>query len=66
MIGKFLNRGYIVECDLEYPKHLHNTHKAIPLAAEKLKVSIEDLSEYDEQILGSNVMLKSEKLVNAT
>ena len=28
--------GYIVECDLEYPTHLHNLHNAYPLAPEHL------------------------------
>jgi len=29
--------GYILEADLDYPQHLHNSHSDYPLAPEKLK-----------------------------
>ena len=31
-------KGYILEVDLEYPKHLHKLHNGYPLAPEKLAV----------------------------
>ena len=37
--GKFYSKkgkGYILEVDLEYPKHLHKFHNDYPLAPEKL------------------------------
>ena len=36
----------ILEVDLEYPKSLHDLHNDYPLAAEKVKVNKEMLSEY--------------------
>jgi len=31
--------GYIVECDLEYPEHLHDRNNDYPLAPEHMTVS---------------------------
>ena len=33
--------GYILEVDLEYPEHLHNSHSDYPLAVEQLKITKE-------------------------
>ena len=33
--------GYILEVDLKYPEHLHDSHSDYPLAAEKLKITKE-------------------------
>ena len=44
------NKGLILEVDLEYPKELHDLHNDYPLAAEKLKVSDDMLSEYCKKI----------------
>jgi len=38
--------GYIVECDLSYPTHLHNLHSDYPLAPEHLTVSRDMLSPF--------------------
>lgn len=38
--------GYIVECDLHYPQHLHDSHNNYPLAPEKLAVKQSQLSPY--------------------
>ena len=35
--------GYILEVDLKYPEHLHDSHSDYPLAAEKLKITKEML-----------------------
>ena len=37
--------GYIVECDLEYPTHLHDLHNAYPLAPEHLSIDEDMLSD---------------------
>ena len=37
--------GYIVKCDLEYPKELHGAHNDFPLAPERISVKEEWLSE---------------------
>ena len=36
--------GYFIECDLEYPKELHDLHNDYPLAPEKLIVQDDWLS----------------------
>ena len=38
---KSADKGYI----LEYPEHLHDSHSDYPLAAEKLRITNEMLSE---------------------
>ena len=44
------DKGIILEVDLEYPKELHNLHNDYPLAAEKIKVTNDMLSEYCKNI----------------
>jgi len=43
--------GYIIECDLHYPKKLHKKHSSLPLAPELLEVQYEMLSPYSKQAL---------------
>ena len=43
------DKGWILEVDLEYPKHLHKIHNEYPLAPEKLAVKKEWLSEYQNR-----------------
>ena len=44
------NKGLILEVDLEYPEGLHDLHNDYPLAAEKVKVSPNMLSNYCKNI----------------
>ena len=44
------NKGLILEVDLEYPKELHDLHNNYPLAAEKVKVNKDMLSNYCQEI----------------
>ena len=37
--------GYFVECDLRYPKHLHSSHNAYPLAPEHVLIKADMLSD---------------------
>lgn len=57
------NKGYILEVDLQYPKKLHDAHNSYPLAPEKLKVKMEWLSEYQQELVENNSVLNVEKLV---
>ena len=49
-INKNSEKGYILEVDLEYPKKLHNLHNDYPLAAEKITVEKDMLSNYCKTI----------------
>ena len=42
--------GCIIECDLEYPIDLHDTHHDYPLAPERKRVSFAELSPYAKKI----------------
>ena len=44
------NKGLILEVDLEYPKELHDLHNDYPLAAERVCVNKDMLSEYCKKI----------------
>ena len=43
-------KGLILEVNLEYPRELHNLHNDYPLAAEKVRVTKDMLSEYCNKI----------------
>ena len=64
-----LNVGYIVECDLEYPKELHNLHNDLSVAPERLCVDESMLSEWqknykkEERTDGKIILGKVEKLI---
>ena len=57
---KFDDYGYILEADLKYPVHLHDSHFDYPLAAEKLRITNEMLSAYSSFLISKHVT--SEKL----
>ena len=42
---------YIVQCDLDYPKELHDAHNEYPLAPERLILHEEMISETQKQIV---------------
>lgn len=58
--------GYIIECDLIVPEHLHEKFSAMPLAQEKYTVDESEMSDYSVQcqhiIGGGKKIPKSEKL----
>ena len=43
--------GFIIECDLSYPKELHIDHSNLPLAPEVLEVKFDNLSPYAKNAL---------------
>lgn len=58
--------GYIVECDLKYPSHLHDLHKDFPLAPTKEAVDPLWLSEYQinlMQSMNASCSFKARKLL---
>ena len=38
------NKGYLLEVDIEYPKHLHKAHEDLPFLCEKRKNQINHLN----------------------
>ena len=50
LIADDAERGYIFEVDLEYPAHLHDLHSDYPLAAEKMMITHDMLSSYQQQL----------------
>ena len=52
--------GYILEVNLKYPEHLHDSHTDYPLASEKIKITKELLSAYTSSLNSNHVT--SEKL----
>lgn len=58
--------GYILECSLTYPNHLHETHSSYPLAVESKIISLDMLSPYAKEchtiLKGKDVKYKSKKL----
>ena len=52
--------GYILEVDLKYPEHLHDSHSDYPLDAGKLKITKGMLSAYSSSL--TNIHVTSEKL----
>ena len=53
-------KGFILEVDLEYPRHLHNSHQQFPLAPESFDITYQLLSEYAKQFVEPSY--KSSKL----
>ena len=43
--------GFIIEVDLKYPVHLHESHNDYPLAAEKIKITHDMLSPYSQSLI---------------
>ena len=43
--------GYILDVDLEYPKHLHDEHNDYPLAPDMLSVQYDQLSDHSKKVL---------------
>ena len=54
--------GYILECDLNYPKKLHDLHSQYPVCAEKMKITEEMMSLYQRENFAKSTG-KDEKLV---
>jgi len=43
--------GFILEVDMDYPKHLHELHSNFPLAPENIEVTFDNLSDFSKQAL---------------
>ena len=55
--------GYILEVDLSYPDHLHDSHQDFPLAPEKQVIDKDLLSDFQLQISPAAATHKTIKLV---
>jgi len=60
------DKGYIVECDLHYPSHLHESHSNLPLAPEILEVGFDNLSPFTKDAMKKTegVVYKDVKLMS--
>ena len=54
--------GYVIDCDLDYPSHLHDSHSDYPLAPEHLTISPDMLSPFARNLSGER-WRPSEKLI---
>ena len=54
--------GYFVECDLHYPKELHDTHNNYPLAVEQKEIMKNELSPYQLNQLETHNERHSERI----
>lgn len=54
-------KGYFVECDLHYPKHLHKLHANLPLAPEILEVNFNNLPPFVKDAIEKTEGVKSYK-----
>lgn len=43
--------GFIIDCNLKYPKKLHDLHQNLPLAPEVLEINFDSLSPYAKKAL---------------
>ena len=57
--------GYIIECDLEYPSHLHDLHNDYPMAPDHLTVTRDMLSPFAMSLLDDSphTWIPTQKLV---
>ena len=58
--------GFFIQCELEYPKALHNYHSDLPLAPSKVEIERENLSQAQSSLLknhNSPNRYKSTKLI---
>lgn len=64
-LEEFDDVGYIFDCDLSYPPHLHEETADLPLAMHKKRVKYDELSPYSTSLLNKNDMkfMSVDKLV---
>ena len=53
-IARDAETGYIIECDLQYPTHLHDAHNDYPLAPEHINITKETLSPFAQSFVPDN------------
>jgi len=51
--------GFILECDLEYPQHLHEHHSDYPLAPDRKSVSFGELSPFAREVCEKHNLKRS-------
>lgn len=59
--------GFLIECDLKYPKKLHKKHANLPLAPEVMEIDYKSLSPYSKKALiesGDHINYKDTKLMS--
>jgi hypothetical protein len=54
-VDESLGIGYIIECDLIYPPHLHNLHNFYPMAPSHLQIQKHMLSPFQREFLDSGM-----------
>ena len=62
--SKDADHGFILEVDLDYPTSLHRQHNDYPLAPEKLAITKDQMSPYQQKLIDDlGVSISCEKLV---
>ena len=62
--SKDADHGFFLEVDLEYPASLHRQHNDYPLAPEKLTITKDQMSPYQQKLIDElGVSISCEKLV---
>jgi len=56
-------KGYLIECNIDYPDELHNLHDDLPFLPERMKPNKRELSEVQQDYMREMKVKQTEKLI---